>query len=74
MKRHTFDTLSFVSGLLLTLIGLAFLLPRSWGDLTYYLNRFTVWFWPAIFLVIGLAILIPALVPTGKSDDVNQED
>lgn len=64
MKRHRFDALSFVSGLLITLLGLAFLLPRTWGDFAHYAGRLSVWFVPVLLLVIGVAVLVPALIPT----------
>lgn len=68
MKPHRFDPISFVSGLLITIVGLLFLLPYDLTDLTAYLRRGAGWFWPVIFVVLGAAILIPTLNPAKKED------
>jgi len=73
MKPHRFDPISFASGALITLIGLVFLLPRDWGDLSWFITRVASWIWPAIFLVLGAAILIPALLPQRRESDKSQD-
>ncbi|MGH8913180.1 MAG: hypothetical protein ACRDZM_01540 [Acidimicrobiia bacterium] len=63
MKTHRFDPVSFITGLVITLLGLAFLIPQSPVDVVSALTSFGAWFWPALLLVIGIAVLIPAILP-----------
>lgn len=69
MKRHQFDTLSFVAGILITLVGLLFLIPVATRDLVSLATRMAVWIWPVLFLVIGAAVLVPTLI---RKDDGDQ--
>lgn len=69
MKLHEFDTLSFIAGLLTTAVGLLFLVPAATDDLIGIAARFAVWIWPVLFLVIGVAILVPTLI---RKDDGDQ--
>jgi cytochrome b subunit of formate dehydrogenase len=69
MKQHKFDALSFVSGLVLTLGGLLFLIPTDMSNVFDTLWNLGTWFWPVIFLTVGLAILVPALTRVGRRSD-----
>jgi hypothetical protein len=61
MKPHRFDPLSFIAGLVIAGIGLAFLLPPDPTDVFSFFGDFGAWFWPVVLVVIGLAIIVPAL-------------
>lgn len=62
MKTHRFDTLSFVSGLVATVVGLLFLLPSQPGDIFDFIGEAASWLLPALFLTIGVAVLVPPLM------------
>lgn len=77
MKRHRFDTLSFVSGVFITLIGLVFLLPAEASDLVDFFGGFddlTSWFWPLAFFAIAALVLVPLLFRTVGQDDSDTEE
>jgi hypothetical protein len=59
MKLHRFDALSFISGLFITGIGLVFLLLPEPGDIIDAVTDFGSWFWPAVFIAVGVAVLAP---------------
>ena len=63
MKTHKFDAISFFSGLVIAAIGLLFLIPNSAGDVIDAVTGLGVWFWPLIFVVVGLAVIIPVVIP-----------
>ena len=67
MKTHRFDPLSFITGLIATAIGLAFLIPEEPTDVIGLLDDFGAWFWPVLLVVVGIAIIIPAA--TGRKDE-----
>ncbi|MGH3649187.1 MAG: hypothetical protein ACRDU9_00645 [Acidimicrobiia bacterium] len=67
MKFHRFDALSFVSGLVATVIGLIFLIPAEPADLFDYFGDIGVWFWPAVLVAVGVAILAPLV--TGHREE-----
>ena len=72
MKRHKFDTLSFVAGLIITVIGLIFLLPAEPGDLVDFFGGFddlTSWLWPLLFIGIGALVLLPVLLKRSSQDE-----
>jgi hypothetical protein len=69
MKLHRFDPLSFIAGLLATAIGLAFLIPEDPTDIVSLLDDFGAWFWPVLLVVVGIAIIIPA-VAGGKDEEL----
>ncbi|HEY4606927.1 MAG TPA: hypothetical protein VIH55_04695 [Acidimicrobiia bacterium] len=71
MKTHRFDAISFVSGLVITLLGLAFLVPRTPAALIDALTNVGGWFWPTLLLAVGLAILVPVFLP--KDSDRESE-
>lgn len=61
MKRHRFDPLSFLAGLVMVGIGLAFLLPPDPTDIFTFFDDFGAWFWPVVLVIAGVAIIAPAL-------------
>lgn len=71
MKTHRFDAISFVSGLIIALLGLAFLIPATPVDVVDALTSLGSWFWPILLMVIGAALLVPVLLP--KDDDEHEE-
>lgn len=67
MKTHKFDSLSFLAGLVITAIGLAFLLLPEVGDIIDLFTDAGSWFWPVVFVAVGIAVLAPlATRDTGK--------
>jgi hypothetical protein len=75
MKTHRFDSLSFLSGLVMTLIGLAFLIPRDPGDVFSVFGDIGNWFWPAVFLAIGIAVLAPLVAGmSGQDPETDRDD
>jgi hypothetical protein len=66
MKTHRFDSLSFLTGLVMTMIGLAFLLFPRFGDLIDVITDAGSWFWPVVFIAIGIAILAPMVIGRGE--------
>lgn len=73
MKTHSFDGVSFFSGLIITAIGLVFLIAPEPGDIFDVFDGFGGWFWPVLLLVIGIAVLVPALVPSRDDDQLPPE-
>lgn len=73
MKIHKFDALSFIAGLVATAIGLMFLLSPDVGAIIDFATDFGSWFWPAVFIAIGVGILTP-LVVRRTSDQEPDED
>lgn len=71
MKTHRFDGISFFSGLVITLLGLVFLIPNAPTDIIDAIGRLGSWFWPILFVAVGIGILIPVLMPSKK--DENEE-
>ncbi len=65
MKPHRFDPVSFVFGALITLVGLTFLIPNTWGDFAWFITSVAGWLWPVVLLVLGLAVLLPAVMRRG---------
>lgn len=68
MKTHSFDALSFVSGLVAAAVGVLFLLPAEFGDLVDAVTNMGSWLLPAIFLTIGVAVLAPVLLRRNGED------
>ena len=67
MKTHRFDAVSFIAGLIFTALGLLFLIPQTPEQLVDVVLNSGAWFWPILLVVIGLAVIIPALLP--KQED-----
>lgn len=59
MKLHKFDSISFLAGAVTTAIGLLFLIPKSLDDLLGVVGNIGSWFWPVVFVAIGVAVLAP---------------
>lgn len=74
MKTHRFDALSFIVGVLATLLGLAFLLPKEPTDIFDIVDTFGGWFWPAVLVLIGVAILAPLASRRSPMTDQTNED
>ncbi|MEX1124659.1 MAG: hypothetical protein WEE53_03240 [Acidimicrobiia bacterium] len=66
MKTHTFDTVSFIAGLAFSIVGLLFLIPETPGQIVEVLLDSGAWFWPIALLVVGLAVIVPVLMPKKK--------
>lgn len=74
MKTHRFDALSFLAGLVIAGIGLAFLLLPEVGDLVDFITNAGTWFWPVLFLAIGVAVLAPVVSPSGTEPGEHDEE
>ena len=73
MKTHKFDTVSFLSGLVISAIGLIYLLTNNPGDIWNALTSVGSWFWPVVLVAVALAVLIPLMIPN-KSEDESAEE
>lgn len=73
MKTHKFDGVSLFSGLAITGIGLIFLIANDPSDIVSAISKLGTWFWPVLFVVIGIAILIPVLTPRKKPEQIESE-
>lgn len=69
MKRHSFDGLSFFAGLVITVIGLAFLLVPDLFELVDLFTDAGSWFWAAVLIAVGIAIIAPAVVRRPSPED-----
>ncbi len=69
MKSHRFDAISFISGLVVALVGLVFLVPQTPVDLIDAVTSLGAWFWPVLLLVIGIGILVPVFMSRGDDDE-----
>jgi hypothetical protein len=75
MKTHDFDGVSFFSGVVVAAIGLLFLIPDTPSDVIDAMSRLGTWFWPLIFVVVGLAVIIPVLAPRkAKAEETAEID
>lgn len=74
MKPHKFDTISFLSGLVLAGFGLMFLIPKNTEDLINTVADMGSWAWPLILLGLGLALLVPLFVNMSRNDDDDAEE
>jgi hypothetical protein len=73
MKRHAFDGLSFFAGLVITGVGLAFLLVPDLFDLVDLFTDAGSWFWAVVLIAVGIAIIAPAVTKRSVSDTENDE-
>jgi hypothetical protein len=69
MKTHRFDPVSFISGLVIALLGLAFLIPQTPVDVIDVVTNLGGWFWPVVLVVIGVAVLLPVFLPKEKNEE-----
>lgn len=72
MKVHKFDSLSFLAGLVITSIGLTFLLLPEISDIVDVLTNAGTWFWPVLFIAIGIAVMAPMI--SGRSQREELDD
>lgn len=71
MKSHKFDAISFISGVVAVALGLAFLIPQTPVDLIEMITSLGAWFWPALLVVIGIAVLVPVFVTRTSETDTD---
>ncbi len=69
MKSHRFDAISFISGLVVALVGLVFLVPQTPVDLIDAVTSLGAWFWPVLLLAVGLAVLVPVFLTRSGEDE-----
>lgn len=69
MKTHRFDGVSFISGLIVTALGLLYLIPVEPVGIWEAVSKIGSWFWPVLLIVIGLSIVVPAVLPKKESED-----
>jgi len=69
MKTHRFDAISFISGVVATVVGLVFLVPQTPVDLIDAVTSLGAWFWPVLLLAIGIAILVPVFMTRSGQDE-----
>jgi hypothetical protein len=69
MKRHKFDTLSFISGLVIAGLGTLFLFPSEPGGIFDFVGEAGTWLLPALFLTVGVVVLVPPLLRSRDQDD-----
>ncbi len=70
MKTHEFDVLSFLAGLFMTGLGLAFLVVPEIDDLVGLLTDVGSWFWPVLLIVAGIAVLAPAIARSNSRNSI----
>jgi len=74
MRIHKFDGLSFLAGLVITAIGLLFLLSPDAGGIIDVLTDGGSWFWPVVFIAVGVAVLAPLAAGRGETVTENTEE
>lgn len=72
MKKHAFDGLSFVAGLVFVGIGLAFLFISDLSELIDVFTDAGSWFWPMVLVATGVAVIAPA-VARGRQEKVEED-
>lgn len=74
MKTHRFDGVSFFTGLVIAAIGAIYLIPADVSDVVDLFVDAGSWFWPVLLLAVGLAIVIPVLVPSHKRERAERDE
>jgi hypothetical protein len=74
MKSHKFDAISFISGAVATALGLAFLIPQTPVGLIDMVTSLGAWFWPAVLVVVGIAILVPVFASQATDEETVEEE
>jgi hypothetical protein len=74
MKTHRFDVLSFLAGLVITGIGLVFLLLPEIHDIVEVLTDAGGWLWPVLLIAVGAAVLAPLASRSGAGDEGEEAD
>ncbi len=70
MKTHDFDTVSFIAGLAFSILGLLFLIPQTPEQILDVLLDSGAWFWPIALLVVGIAVIVPVLMPKKNEESI----
>ena len=70
MKRHQLDPMSLIGGVVLTGLGLLFLIPAEPFDLTNGFRNLFGWALPVLVVLIGLALIAPALRRKGEETEL----
>jgi hypothetical protein len=73
MKPHRFDVISFISGLVAVVLGLAFLIPQTPVDLIDMVQSLGSWFWPALLVAIGIVVLVPVFASRSPADAEDEQ-
>lgn len=74
MKTHEFDLISFLAGSVIAVIGMTFLLLPELGNIIDFFTDAGAWFWPIVFLAIGLAVLLPVFTGPPRSQDGDERE
>jgi hypothetical protein len=61
MKRHQLDPWSLIGGVVLTGLGLLFLIPPEPFDLTNGFRDLFGWALPVLVVLVGMALIAPAI-------------
>ena len=61
MKRHPLDPWSLIGGVILTGLGLLFLIPVEPFDFTDTFRNIAGWAIPVLVILVGLAMIAPAV-------------
>ena len=72
MERHSFDTVSFVFGVLFAAVGVLFTVATEPWDLLTGLSL--GWVWAVALIAVGVALLVPALRRTRPEGPDQTED
>lgn len=72
MERHSFDTVSFVFGVLFAAVGILFTVATEPWDLLTGLSL--GWVWAVALIAVGVALLVPALRRTRPESPDQTED
>lgn len=72
MERHSFDTVSFVFGVLFAGVGILFTVATEPWDLLTGLSL--GWVWAVALIAVGVALLVPALRRTRPEGHDQTED
>jgi hypothetical protein len=72
MKPHKFDAISFISGVVAVVLGLVFLIPQTPVDLIDAITSLGAWFWPALLVVVGIAILVPVFASRRAEEEAEE--
>lgn len=70
MKTHDFDAVSFIAGLAFSILGLLFLIPETPEQVLDVLVDSGAWFWPIALLLVGVAVIVPALMPKKDEESI----
>jgi branched-subunit amino acid permease len=73
MKPHRVDVISFISGLVAVVLGLAFLIPQTPVDLIDMVQSLGSWFWPALLVAIGIVVLVPVFASRSPADAEDEQ-